>query len=87
MTEETLLTFPCSFPLKIMGENTDAFEQRALAIVGAHVAKGDVNEVAVRLSASAKYRALSVTVTARSREQLDALYRDLTSDPLVKVVL
>ena len=41
----------------------------------------------MRASSGGKYVSLTCTVIATSKPQLDALYMDLTSHPLVKVVL
>jgi putative lipoic acid-binding regulatory protein len=41
----------------------------------------------MRPSAKGNYLSLTVTIRATSREQLDNLYRALSSHPMVKVVL
>lgn len=86
-SDETLLTFPCSFPIKVMGRAQGDFDALVLGLVRRHV--GDLPEGAVRLRSSAGGAYLSVTVTieARSREQLDALYRELSAHERVLMVL
>lgn len=81
------LVFPTDFPIKIMGHNRLEFEPQMIAIVRAHAPDLDVHTVEVRQSRGGNYLSLTVTVRARSRAQLDAIYRDLTRHPLVKVVL
>ena len=85
--DEGLLEFPCSFPIKAMGLTGDDFEGLVVSIVRRHV--DDLGEGAVRVRASrgGKYTSVTVTFTARSRSQLDALYRDLTSHERILVVL
>lgn len=87
MAEETLLEFPCDFPLKIMGAAADDFATAVCAVVARHAPDFDATTVEMRASSGGKYVSLTCTVRATSKEQLDALYRELTAHPLVKVVL
>ncbi len=84
--QETLFEFPCDFPLKIMGKAEDAFAQAVLDIVIRHAPDFDAATMEMRASSGGKYVSLTCTVVATSKPQLDALYQDLTSHPLVKVV-
>ena len=85
--EETLLEFPCQFPIKAMGKNTLDFDSIVVAIVRQHV--GDINEGAVktRLSKGDKYLSVTVTIEASSKKQLDAIYQGLTDCPDVLMAL
>jgi len=87
MSDETLLEFPCDFPIKIMGANSVEFEAEILRIVREHVP--NLGEGAVRQNQSTKgnYLALTVTVRAESKQQLDNLYRALSACELTKMVL
>ena len=89
MTEqpETLLEFPCAFPLKVMGLSSDALAQTVLEIVTRHAPGFDGAQLEKRASSGGKYVSLTCTITATSKAQLDALYRELSGHPLVKVVL
>ncbi len=89
MTEqkETLLEFPCAFPLKIMGLAGDALAQTVLEIVQRHAPDFDGAPMEMRASSGGKYVSLTCTINATSKAQLDALYRELSGHPLVKVVL
>jgi uncharacterized protein len=82
-----LLTFPTDFPIKIMGRRVDAFADEIAAVVLRHAPDFDVGTIEMRTSREGNYLGLTATIRATSREQLDALYRELTSHPLVKVVL
>jgi putative lipoic acid-binding regulatory protein len=82
----TCFTFPCSYPLKVMGLQTKAFEQAVRGILEKHLGKGRV-EYASQLSSNGKYLSLTATFTATSREQLDALYRELNGHKLVVMTL
>ena len=83
----TLLEFPCDFPIKIIGKRVDGYAQAVLEVVLAHAPDYDPATVEMRPSAQSAYLSLTCTVRATSQEQLDALYRALSSHPLVKVVL
>lgn len=85
--QDTLLEFPCNFPLKIMGLADDALAQAVLAVVTRHAPDFDGATMEMRASSGGKYVSLTCTVVATSKPQLDALYMELTSHPLVKVVL
>ena len=84
---ETLLEFPCAFPLKIMGLAQNDLAQEVLAVVHQFAPDYDGKDMEMRASSSGKYVSLTCTINAQSKEQLDNLYRALTSHPLVKVVL
>lgn len=83
--DESLLEFPCDFPLKIIGHSTDEFHTAATEIVGRHTT--DPVEATARPSRDDKYLALSFTIRATSREQLDAIYVELSAHELVLFVL
>ncbi len=85
--KDTLLEFPCDFPLKIMGKAHDDLAQSVLAIVTKHAPDFDGATMEMRSSSGGNYLSLTCTVVATSKPQLDALYMELTSHPLVKVVL
>ncbi|CAB1370460.1 YbeD family protein [Denitratisoma oestradiolicum] len=87
MADETLLEFPCDFPLKIMGATRDGFAQIIVEVVLRHAPDFDAATVEMRASSSGKYLSLTCTVRATSKPQLDALYRELSGHPWVKVVL
>lgn len=87
MSNESLIEFPCDFPIKIMGDNSAEFEAEILRIVRQHVP--DLGETAIRQrqSGQGNYLAITVTIRAESRTQLDNLYRALTACELAKMVL
>lgn len=89
MTEErqTLLEFPCAFPIKIMGARADTFAQTVLEVVLRHAPDFEAGSMEMRPSSKGNYLAITCTVTAVSQTQLDNLYRELSSHPMVKVVL
>jgi uncharacterized protein len=84
---DTLLKFPCDFPLKVMGRRNDDFRSLVLGIVQRHVGAIDPGKIEERPSKDGTYLSVTYTFRAESREQLDALYRDLTSCEKVLVVL
>ena len=84
---ESLLTFPTSFPIKVMGRTQDGFAQAILAVVQKHAPDYDPAALEMRASSAGKYLSLTATINATSRAQLDDLYRDLTAHPMVAMVL
>lgn len=83
----TLIEYPCDFPIKIMGANVDGFAQEILDTVLRHAPDFDPAAMQMRTSAKGNYLSLTCTFRAHSQAQVDALYRELTAHPLVKVVL
>ncbi len=77
--QETLLEFPCAFPIKAMGQDDGAFETLVVELVRKHAPDLGEGAVASRASQGGKYLSVTVTVTATSREQLDNIYRELTA--------
>ena len=85
--KDSLIEYPSDFPLKIFGEARPEFAQAIADVVLAHAPDFDSATIETRSSSNAKYISLTCTIRATSREQLDNLYRDLTSHPMVKMVL
>jgi uncharacterized protein len=84
---ESLIEYPSQFPIKVMGERVDGFVE-AVTMVALHFDPGfDAATVELRESSGGKYLGVTITVTATSREQLDELYRTLSTHPMVKIVL
>ena len=85
--EQSLIAYPSAFPIKVMGAQVVGFEEAILA-VARHFDPGfDATTVERRPSKAGTYLGLTITVTATSREQLDELYRTLSTHPMVKIVL
>ena len=83
---ESLLTFPCVFPIKVMGRREDGFAQVVTEIVLRHAPDFHPQTIEMRSSKQARYLSLTVTINATSREQLDALYSELSKHPMVTMV-
>ena len=82
-----LLTFPCLFPLTIIGQNEKGFQTTITAIVRRHVPDMDEDRFHLRHSSQGKYISVRIVFWAESREQVDNLYRELGSIPQVKMLL
>ncbi|MCR5885164.1 DUF493 family protein [Rhizobacter sp. J219] len=85
--EESLIEYPSQFPIKVMGENVDGFVHAVTVVAKNFDPAFDAATVETRPSSGGKYLGVTITITATSREQLDELYRTLTTHPMVKVVL
>ncbi|MEP6657627.1 MAG: DUF493 domain-containing protein [Betaproteobacteria bacterium] len=83
----SLLVFPCLFPIKVMGRTQDDFAQTIVAVVQRHAPDFDPGTLEMRASTAGNYLSLTCTVNAASRDQLDELYRELSSHPMVTMVL
>ncbi len=88
MTEsESLLTFPCEFVLKVFGHKNDEFEKTVISILNTHCSDLKENAFSYRDSTDGKYLSISVKINATSKEQLDAIYRELSANPHILMVL
>ena len=87
MSEESAINFPCSFPIKMMGRDTDDFRQTVRSLVERHA--GPIADEAIREASSRKGNFVSVTITviATSQKQLDDIYRDVSSHDDVLMAL
>ncbi len=84
---DSLIEYPSDFPIKIMGAMQDTFAQTMVEVVQKHDPEFHAGKMDMRPSSKGNYLSLTVTVRATSREQLDNLYRELSSHAMVKVVL
>jgi hypothetical protein len=85
--QETLLQFPCAFPIKIMGRTEDGFANAMLEVVLRHAPDFDAASITMKASSSNKYLSLTCTINATSKQQLDDLYREITAHPMVVMAL
>ncbi len=85
--EQSLIDYPCAFPIKVMGALVDGFDEAMIAVALQFDPGFDAASVERRPSSGGRYLGLTLTVNATSREQLDELYRTLSTHPMVKVVL
>ena len=85
--EQSLIEYPSRFPIKVMGAHVDGFVEAIVSVARQFDQCFDASPVEQRPSKGGNYLGLTITVTATSREQLDELYRTLTTHPMVKVVL
>jgi putative lipoic acid-binding regulatory protein len=83
---ESVIEYPCAFPLKIIGHTQTGFAQAVLAIVTRHAPDFDGATMEMKTSKQGKYLSVTCTINATSREQLDALYRELCDHPMVVMV-
>ncbi|HTT08945.1 MAG TPA: DUF493 domain-containing protein [Gammaproteobacteria bacterium] len=86
-TAQSLITYPCPLPIKVMGYWAEDFDAFVVQIVRRHAP--DLTEAAVctRVSRGGRYMAVTVTIEAKNQDQVDAIYRDLTCERRVVMAL
>lgn len=84
---DSLIEYPSLFPIKVMGQKVDGLVHAITEIAKAFDPAFDASTIELRESKAGNYLGVTITVTATSREQLDELYRTLSTHPMVKVVL
>jgi putative lipoic acid-binding regulatory protein len=85
--EGSLLSFPCDFPIKVMGKAADDFDALVVSLVRRHFPDLMEGAVRTRLSRQGRFMSITVTVRAESRAQLDATYLELTANERVLMAL
>lgn len=85
--EESLIEYPCDFPIKVMGRAREDFVRVMAELVRTFDPGFDPDTIQIRPSGRGNYVGLTLTVRVESREQLDALYRALHGHEMVSVVL
>ena len=84
---ESLIEYPSLFPIKVMGHKVDGLVHAISMIAQQFDPAFDAKTIELRESKGGNYLGVTITVTATSREQLDELYRTLSTHPMVKIVL
>ena len=85
--QQSLISYPSQFPIKVMGLKVDGLVHAVTSVARRFDPAFDASTVQLRDSTAGKYLGVTITITATSRGQLDALYRALSTHPMVKVVL
>lgn len=85
--QQSVLAYPCDFPIKIMGKTQAGFAQAVFEVVQRHAPDFEPGTIEMRPSREGRYLSLTCTVRATSRAQLDDLYRELCDHPMVAIVL
>lgn len=86
-TEESLLKFPCEFPIKAMGEAVEDFDVLVVSLIRRHCPDLSEGSVKSRSSKGGRYLSVTVTIQAQSQEQLDRIYMDLTAEKRILMAL
>ena len=86
-TNEQQLVFPCNYSLKVIGVTGDSFETTVIPIINKHIPNLTEGAISYNKSRGNKYTAITIKFYAISREQVDALYQELTSTPEVLMAL
>ena len=84
---DSLIEYPCSFPIKVMGQKVEGLVHAITLIAHEFDPDFDASTIELRESKAGNYLGITITINATSREQLDELYRTLSTHPMVKVVL
>ena len=85
--DQSLIEYPCLFPIKVMGAKVEGFKEAMAHIAHQFDPQFDPGTMELRDSSKGRYQGITLIIHATSREQLDELYRTLSTHPMVKVVL
>ena len=87
MADESLMDFPCSFPIKMMGRDTPEFRSTVRELVEKHTGPLDDDTIQSSSSRNGRFVSITITVSAQSQEQLDNIYREVTAHDDVLMAL
>jgi putative lipoic acid-binding regulatory protein len=87
MEDAPRITFPCDYPIKVMGTAGDELRHTVIRIMDVHAPGYDRTSISIRDSNKGNYQSLTVTITATGHEQLQAIFEDLKQATCVKMVL
>ncbi len=79
MSEDSVIEFPCAFPIKMMGRDTPEFRDTARTLVEKHAGVVPDEAVQVALSRNGRFVSVTITIIATSQQQLDDIYTDATN--------
>jgi hypothetical protein len=82
-----LITFPCVYPVKVMGVNQDDFEGLVIEIIEKHASIATEDVIPPRLSRNGRFVSVTIQINAESQDQLDAIYRELSAHERVLMML
>ena len=79
MSDEALLSFPCEFPIKVMGRNTPEFRVTAVSLIETHTGSLEDERIQSALSRNRRFVSVTITISAQSQRQLDDIYEDVSA--------
>ncbi|HEX7976088.1 MAG TPA: DUF493 domain-containing protein [Anaerolineales bacterium] len=85
--KQPALVFPLPFSLKVMGKNEADFDRLVLSLMSNHIPGLDMAALTIRPSTDGNFVSITIPFVAESREQLDAIYRELSQNERVLMVL
>lgn len=85
--EDSLLEFPCDFPVKVLGRADEDFVTVVVEIVRRHAPDLESGQIRTRPSRDGNFIAVTCTIVAQSRDQLDALYEELSAHERILMAL
>lgn len=84
---DELFDFPCRFPIKAVGRESEGFPAHVLELISVIVGPVSNDDVAIRPSSGGRFISVTITITAESRDQLDRIYQQLSASELVLFAL
>jgi putative lipoic acid-binding regulatory protein len=85
--EPPKIEFPCDYPIKVLGRTSEDFQSIVIEVFEHHAPGFDQETISVRASSKGTFTAITITITATGREQLEALHQDLLATGQVQMVI
>ena len=84
---EPRITFPCEYPIKVVGDVRENFHEEVYDVVIRHDPSMTTSRVSQRTSRKGNYVSISFMLEAHSEQQLQDLFSDLKEIESVRMVL
>lgn len=81
------ITYPCDYPIKVVGDAADDFAELVCQIVVTHSPGFDASSVVVVDSRNGRFQSVRLTIQATSEEQIKQLFLDLKATGRVHMVV
>jgi uncharacterized protein len=81
------ITFPCDYPIKVVGDVTPEFHDQVCDVVAKHDPAMTADRISQKTSRKGNFVSISFMLVAQSKEHLDALFADLKEIEAVRLVL
>ncbi|QEM83987.1 YbeD family protein [Halomonas binhaiensis] len=80
---DVTITFPCDYPIKVVGDAAEDFAATVGLIVKRHDPGFDISKLEVVNSRNGRFQSVRLTLWATGEEQITALFNDLKATGVV----
>ena len=87
MTDEPKITFPCDYPIKVIGDGVEGLSDLVLNIASEYDDTLTADKLSERRSREGNYRSITIRFHATGEDQLALLFSALKKQDVIRMVL